>query len=695
MKIRTWFPTKLSTQLIIIFVGLVILTAVMIGLPTIWLINRQADNQFWQQVEQGQKASQALLRAEGRGIDELAQLTAQRPTLQRLLLQNDLKTLQEYLETLRQGAGLDFLVICNPDNLVLVTSGIDSYVEFCDTTSSSRYLSLANEDQDSMVMFGMSEIENKTGDNSEILVGHFLDHDFAQKLRDQTGLEHTFLAVNRVVASSLNSSEPFTPSEEIATEPASTQQGYRFIAVQDGVTYYVARQRIENSALMNDVALSAEALVMTRKRLEWGWAAGMVIVVGLGSIVGLVLSRRIGMTFDNLAMAASAFQQGDLDTPVQIATDLDEATSVAQALESARQALNESLLNLRREKEWSDHLLDSIVEGIVILDQENRIRFFSPGAERISGWRREDVVMQPCDLFFHPLEVEGPISSLLPRAGSQTTLAVEMAEGRRSSLAFSAAEFTPAGSEVSQTLLLFRDVSAEQVIHRLMGHFMANISHEFRTPLSAIAASTELLIDQVEDLTIAELHELLSALHLGILKLSTLVDNLIESASIETGHFRVTPRQVDLGQVIGEAVETMQPLLDKYQQNLDIELPIAIPLVYADPRRTLQVLTNLLSNASKFGPVGSTIRIVTSVEDGLIRVEVQDRGPGVAQEYQDFIFRRFATVPQEVSQGGYGIGLGLSVVKAIVEAGGGEVGVSQNPLGGAIFWFTLPEVQKP
>jgi PAS domain S-box-containing protein len=420
----------------------------------------------------------------------------------------------------------------------------------------------------------------------------------------------------------------------------------------------------------------------------------MVIVVGLGSIVGLFLSRRIGMTFNNLAAAATAFQQGDLDTPVQIETDLDEATSVAQALESARQALNTSLLNLRREKEWSDHLLDSIVEGIVILDQENRIRFFSPGAERISGWSREDVLMQPCDLFFQPLEVEELISSLLPRTGSQTTLDVEMAGGRRSSLAISAATFTPTGSDVSQTLLLFRDVSEEQVIHRLMGHFMANISHEFRTPLSAIAASTELLIDQVEDLSIGELHELLSALHLGILKLSTLVDNLIESASIETGHFRVTPRQVDLGQIIGEAVETMQPLLDKYRQKLDIELPIAIPMAYADPRRTVQVLTNLLSNASKFGPAGSTIRIVTKVKDGLIRVEVQDRGPGVAQEYQDFIFRRFATVPQEVSQGGYGIGLGLSVVKAIVEAGGGEVGVSQNPQGGAIFWFTLPEVQK-
>jgi PAS domain S-box-containing protein len=694
MKIRTWFPTKLLTQLIIIFVGLVILTAIMIGLPTIWLINRQVDNQFWEQIEQGQKASQALLHAEGRDVDGLAQLTAQRPTLHRLLLQNDLDTLEEYLETLRQGAGLDFLVICNPDNVVLVASGIEAYAEFCDIRSSSQHIFLPIEQHDSMVMLASSEIQNETGENSVILAGQNIDHSFALTLHDQTGLEHTFLVENRVVASSLDITEPFTPTKEIPGEPAEPSQGYRFIAVQDGVTYYVARQKIENSVLINDVALSAEALTMTRRRLEWGWAAGMVIVVGLGSIVGLFLSRRIGVTFDNLAAAATAFQQGDLDTPVQIETDLDEAVSVAQALESARQALNESLLNLRREKEWSDHLLDSIVEGIVILDQENRIRFFSPGAERISGWSGEDVLMQPCDLFFQPLEVEEPISSMLPRTGSQTTLDVEMAKGRRSSLAISAAAFTPTGSDVSQTLLLFRDVSEEQVIHRLMGHFMANISHEFRTPLSAIAASTELLIDQVEDLSIGELHELLSALHLGILKLSTLVDNLIESASIETGHFRVTPRQVDLGQVIGEAVETMQPLLDKYQQKLDIELPIAIPLVYADPRRTVQVLTNLLSNASKFGPAGSTIRIVTGVEDGLIRVEVQDRGPGVAQEYQDFIFRRFATVPQEVSQGGYGIGLGLSVVKAIVEAGGGEVGVSQNPRGGAIFWFTLPEVQE-
>ena len=99
------FPRRLSTQLIILFVGLVIITAIAIGLPAIWLINRQVDTQFWERIEEGQSASQALLAAEGRDVDGLAKLTAQRPTLISLLLQNEFVTLPTYLIWYRSRCG--------------------------------------------------------------------------------------------------------------------------------------------------------------------------------------------------------------------------------------------------------------------------------------------------------------------------------------------------------------------------------------------------------------------------------------------------------------------------------------------------------------------------------------------------------------------------------------------------------------
>jgi signal transduction histidine kinase len=243
--------------------------------------------------------------------------------------------------------------------------------------------------------------------------------------------------------------------------------------------------------------------------------------------------------------------------------------------------------------------------------------------------------------------------------------------------------------------LVFRDVSEEEAIHRLMGHFMANIAHEFRTPLSALAASIELLLDQSPDLSPAELQELLNTLHLGILGLQTLVGNLLESASIEAGRFRVNPRPSDLGKIIAEAIRTMQPLLDKRGQRLVVELPAAIPVVRADSRRTVQVLVNLLSNASKYGPDDTEITIGATLRDGWARITVADRGPGIPPEYRKDVFRRFVYPDTDGDKTQYGAGLGLSVVKAVVEAQGGQVGLEDRTAGGSIFWFTLPIETEP
>jgi signal transduction histidine kinase len=227
-----------------------------------------------------------------------------------------------------------------------------------------------------------------------------------------------------------------------------------------------------------------------------------------------------------------------------------------------------------------------------------------------------------------------------------------------------------------------------------MGHFLANVAHEFRTPLSALAASVELLLDQAPDLSSAELQELLPSLHLGILGLQTLVDNLVEGASIEAGRFRVSARPANLGKIIAEALQTMQPLLDKHSQRLVVELPAVIPVVRADSRRTVQVLVNLLSNASKYGPDDAEITIGVTVSEDWARVTVADRGPGVPPEHRNDLFRRFVHPDSVGDRTQYGVGLGLSVVKAVIEASGGQVGVEDRPGGGSTFWFTLPVVSE-
>ena len=175
-----------------------------------------------------------------------------------------------------------------------------------------------------------------------------------------------------------------------------------------------------------------------------------------------------------------------------------------------------------------------------------------------------------------------------------------------------------------------------------MGEFLANITHEFRTPISALAASTELLLDQADDLKPEELRNLLNSLYMGIVGLQTLVDNLLESARLEAGRFRVYPRPIELGEIIADATNIMQPLLARHEQRLMVELPATIPVVQADSRRITQVLVNLLSNANKYSPDNTEITIRVTADGDWTHIAVADQGPGILADFRPSLFRRFA-----------------------------------------------------
>jgi PAS domain S-box-containing protein len=393
-----------------------------------------------------------------------------------------------------------------------------------------------------------------------------------------------------------------------------------------------------------------------------------------------------------LAEAASTFSEGDLDQPVSVQGGVREVSQVAQALEQARIDLRQTITELREAQDWTEHLLEAIVEGIVILDESDRISFFSSGAERITGWSKEEALGRSCDEVFQLAESDDPFSQHLPPVGRRHKIALRLDDGRQATLAITGARMTPSASVESGVALVLRDVSETETMHRLVGEFLANITHEFRTPLSALAASAELLLDQAPTLSRQELGELLGALHLSILRLQTLIDNLLESARLEAGRFDVYPHVADLGQIIADATHIMQPLLAKYDQRLVLELPATIPSARVDSRRTVQVLVNLLSNAIRYSPDDTEITIGVSAADSWARIIVADRGPGVPEGYQSDLFRPFVHPAPQDSESRHGAGLGLSVAKAIIEAHGGEVGVEDRPGGGSVFWFTLPLV---
>ena len=458
--------------------------------------------------------------------------------------------------------------------------------------------------------------------------------------------------------------------------------------------YYSALARLGVNDINAEVALSVVDIATTQDRMVLIMAGSILAVAVMGSILGVYLARRISKPLVLLADTAEVFRKGDLSSSVAVDAQVREVAQVAQALESARIDLRHTLINLEREKAWVNHLIESIVEGIMTLDDEGRITYFSQGAVRITGWSRDDVIGRSCDDVFRLPERQAAFSQYIPISGLRSKLVVELANGHQATLAITEARLAPLEVGDAQTVLVFRDVSEGEIIHRILGDFLANIAHEFRTPLSAAAASIELLIDQAPDLSNAELQELLNSLHLGILSLHNLVDNLLESASIEAGRFSISPRSSDIAEIISKAVQTMQPLLEKYGQHLLVELPTSIPVVDADARRVEQVLVNLLSNASKHGPADAEITIGVVVDQEWAKIQVADRGPGVSQEQRKYVFRRFMYPGSLSDSAKVGAGLGLSVVKAVVEAHAGQVGVDDRPGGGSIFWFTLPLVDE-
>jgi PAS domain S-box-containing protein len=688
---KRWKLDSLSAQMILSFIALVLLTTAAAGVPAMWLIRDQLHRQAWAQVKQGSLAAQALYTARQSELSSLATLAAERPTLRELLEEGTRDALNAYLATLQQGSRLDLVLICSLEQQIRAQAGGPVADDLClEGGRSGVMVTWAGTSPQVWLLASQPAGSEDAGLLGTVTVGWAVNDRFAMRMRTQTGLEHTLLVDGQPVATNLTARRR-VPSTAVDRAAQSTFQ-------LDGLPYYATRFPLDQVGLPMltaqrqvevEVALEVSDITATQHSLVWTVAGGILAVAAVASLVGTVLARRIGRPLARLAEAADALSEGRLDAPLTVEAHIREVVQVAQALEGARTDLQHSLAELREEKAWTDHLLEAIVEGIVTLDRRGHITFFSHGAERITGWRRDQVLGRACDQVFQPVETDEPFSQLIPAPGQRRKVSVELRGGREAVLAFTGARLLPPEGGDARVALVFRDVSEEEAVHRLLGHFLANVAHEFRTPLSSLAASVELLLDQASDFG-AELEELLTSLHLGVLGLQTLVDNLLESASIETGHFRVHARPCNLGEIIAEAVGMMQPLLDKHGQRLVVELPAARPVVQADPRRTVQVLINLLSNASKYGPDDSEIELSAGRQGRWVRVAVADSGPGIPPQQRQDLFRRFVRPGLGNERAQVGAGLGLSVVKAIVEAIGGQVGIDDGPEGGSVFWFTLP-----
>ena len=221
------------------------------------------------------------------------------------------------------------------------------------------------------------------------------------------------------------------------------------------------------------------------------------------------------------------------------------------------------------------------------------------------------------------------------------------------------------------------------------GQILRTVAHELRNPLTALVTSAEVLNEDFDVLDTDQKRAILGSMHRGALWLHSLVENLLCDATIRDGRFTVRRQPVSLADIVLDVQPVVEPILARRQQHL-LLAPGDTPDVVADPRRIGQVLVNLICNASKYGPANAAVLVTLDVRGEYVRANVADEGAGIPPGDEARVFEAFFRGANARRSGEAGVGLGLSIVKAVVEAHGGNYGAYNRPEGGACFWFDLP-----
>ncbi len=424
--------------------------------------------------------------------------------------------------------------------------------------------------------------------------------------------------------------------------------------------------------------------------------------VAAAAAAGLAAGRRLARPIGALTRGAARLARGDLETPV-VSTSAgwsagwSEAAALAATMEEMRRRLYGLTAELRRRQGESEAVLAGIAEGVFAVDRDRRIRYMNPQAAALLGIdprQAAAAVGRFCGDVLDPRGAGGerpcdeacPIVHARFRGGARATEHLVLASGARRAVVVTSS--APTSDRQFQVL---RDETEVESARRLRDAVLANISHEFKTPLAAQLASIELLSERLAEAEAgaeasggaggAGARELVRSLERGTLRLTQLVDNLLESVRIEAGEVGIRRRAVALDEVVEQAVEMTSPLIDQRRQRLSVDLPYPLPAVAGDAPRLTQALVNLLANATKFAPEGSAIRVGAAAEADGVALWVEDEGPGLPEDPEASLFGRFVRTPRtphsahpadaEPEPGG--VGLGLWIVQSIVERHGGRI----------------------
>ncbi len=695
---------SLSQRLILNFVLVVVAIIVLIGIPTNLAMWRALESQVWLRVQDAQSATNGLYNAEITRLKKLAGLVAGRPTLYNLIQQGDVEGMKPYLQALKDESGnLDIVRVITPnlqagDEL----AGLPSPADFLAGNEPyyANLVTIGNPAQ--LYIVGVSQIQSSAAGNpivGYVLVAREIKSDYMKTLEQETGLAQSLIVSGRRVATSLPAAPGWSLDPQSALRVEKTGQACCTMGSALDQTYYVGLMPLSDSRgnviALSEVALPGNSIRQNMINTVLISVGSSILVILIGSYLVARQARSIIQPILQLSKAADQISQGNLDVSTPSLNGVPEINQLSRHFELARRQLRHTLAVTQKEMKHAERLLSILPKGVIALDENDRITFFNPDAEEILGYKSSDVERLHYTHIFPPApgetmtvgellhkDTDGPVAqrvNVLDAHGKPLLLYV----------AVSPPDDKPPTGYGSERVVVIRDVTEEDAVNRLRYNFLANVAHEFRTPLAGIAATSEILDEEGTMLTPNELRELVETIQLSTLHLQTLVENLLESTTIEAGCFQVHRRPIKLQEVVQGTADLMSPLFKRREQKLVISMPDKLPTLWADANRLTQVLVNLLSNASKFSPMNGKIELNVKLSPDYVTLSVVDNGPGLPTARFADLFKRFVTASHSHDTQ-YGIGLGLSVVKSIVEMHGGQVGAENLPKGGAKVWFTIP-----
>ncbi len=225
---------------------------------------------------------------------------------------------------------------------------------------------------------------------------------------------------------------------------------------------------------------------------------------------------------------------------------------------------------------------------------------------------------------------------------------------------------------------------------RAKSEFVSFVAHELRTPMTSIRGYADMLIKEMCGPLTPQQAQFIRTVRNNVVRMQVLVSDLQDVSRIETGHLRLEMKPTDLAETLQDALQATQGQIEDRAQHLAVNLPDDLPPVHADPARLAQILINLLSNAYKYTPEGGHIRVRAWLQDGYVHCAVTDTGIGISPEDQARLFTKFFRSENPAAREMPGTGLGLCIVKNLVELHGGEIEVESQLGQGTTFAFTIP-----